>query len=58
LSDLLIRLELIERLTTEIVNVGRINSQNINYLKVDRLLQIHRKQAIEYLNNSILEGGR
>lgn len=58
LSDLLIRLELIERLTTEIVNVGKINSQNINYLKVDRLLQIHRKQAIEYLNNSILEGGR
>lgn len=53
LTDLLKRLELINRMTTNISNAESINTQSIDYAKVENILQKQRTIAIEYLRKSI-----
>lgn len=53
LGDLLKRLNLTERMTTEIKDVENINKQLIDYRTVDIILQRQRKIAREYLQKNI-----
>lgn len=53
LSDLLNRLGLTERMTTEVEDTERINQQPIDYEKVDDVLQKQRETAKKYLQKSI-----
>lgn len=55
LSDLLERLELSSRMTTNIEDVENINDKTIDYVRIDELLKKHRKVAKEYLQKN-LEG--
>ncbi len=49
LSDLLRRLDLVDRMTTKIEDAERINGMTINYEKVDEMLKEQRKVARGYL---------
>ncbi|MCI7503571.1 MAG: polysaccharide pyruvyl transferase family protein [Clostridium sp.] len=53
LGDLLKRLKLEERMTTEIEDTEIINDKKINYAKVDELLKAHRDAAKEYLRKNL-----
>lgn len=53
LSDLLSRLGLTERMTTEVKDAERINQQSIGYEKVDELLKVHREIAKDYLRDNL-----
>lgn len=53
LTDLLNRLELTERLTTDISDVDSINSKDINYSRVDELLIEQRKRTNVYLSKCL-----
>lgn len=53
LTDLLKRLELTSRMSTDIANVQTINAQAINYEKVEELLRQKRKEALQYLKENI-----
>lgn len=53
LSDLLTRLNLTERMTTDISEIEKINNKEIDYNNVNILLNKYRKLAKEYLNNNI-----
>lgn len=55
LSDLLERLGMKERMTTNIEDAENINEKTIDYAKVDELLKAHREVAKEYLRKN-LEG--
>lgn len=55
LSDLLYRLGLTGRMTTNVEKVEKINQQAIDYGKVDDILQKQRKIAKEYLQKNIEE---
>lgn len=53
LSDLLKRLDLLDRMTTDIINAEQINAQMVDYQKVDSILQMQRAYAKEYLRKNI-----
>lgn len=53
ISDLLNRLGLSKRMTTEIEEIEKINEKQIDYNPVDIILQKQRKVAKEYLQKSI-----
>lgn len=53
LSDLLNRLNLVVRMTTNIEDVRCINERPIDYKTVDKILEIQRKRAINYLKKQI-----
>lgn len=53
LGDLLNRLDLTQRMTTEVEDTERINEQPIDYKKVDDILKKQRKMAKEYLQRNI-----
>ena len=53
LSDLLERLNLSERMTTNIEDAESINKKQIDYMKVDELLTDQRKNATGYLKKQI-----
>ncbi|MGN8862562.1 polysaccharide pyruvyl transferase family protein [Dorea longicatena] len=55
ISDLLKRLRLNERMTMKVESVKNINMREIDYVKVDELLNAYRKSAREYLQKN-LEG--
>lgn len=53
LEDLLSRLELNDRMTTNITDVCNINNSSIDYNKINDILRNHRKVAKEYLQKNI-----
>ncbi len=53
LSDLLERLSLSKRMTTKIEDAESINDKQIDYMKIDELLKVHRNQAKKYLEAQI-----
>ena len=53
LTDLLERLGLIDRRTTDIVDVERINSKTVDYETVDSILKQQRDYAEKYLRDNI-----
>lgn len=53
LTDLLERLGLTERMTTCIEDVKGINETAIDYLKVDNILKLQRKNAKEYFQQNL-----
>lgn len=55
LSDLLKRLGLANRMTTEIEDAENINEKAIDYAKVDEQLKAHREVAKEYLRKNLEE---
>lgn len=55
LSDLLNRLDLEDRITTNIEDAERINRRFINYSEVDDILREKRRIAKDYLKNNIEE---
>ena len=57
IRDLLNRLNLVDRMTTEIKEVENINKKTINYKKVDNILQKQRRIAKEYLRKKIIDSG-
>ena len=53
LSDLLQRLGLADRMTTNIKDVENINMQEVDYVRVDNFLKKQREVAKEYLRKNI-----
>ena len=53
LTDLLERLQLIERMTMKIADVEKINGQAVNYGVVDSVLKQQRNSAEKYLRDNI-----
>ena len=54
LGDLLNRLDLTERMTTEVEDAERINQEPVDYEKIDELLKAHREIAKNYLRDNLL----
>ena len=53
LSDLLKRLNLEKRMTTNIADTESINAQSIDYVGVDKILQIQREITKVYLRENM-----
>ena len=54
LTDLLSRLNLLDRMTTCISDVERINKLEIQYEKVDSIIELERKKTREYLIKKVI----
>ena len=53
LTDLLERLQLDCRIAHKIENIRGINSEDIDYVKVNEIIASERKRALQYLSNTV-----